>query len=695
MTNLNAEEKTIFPECAGDQLIASPSKQADTNSKGINISANMANAQGVDNASFSGDVVIVYQGRVIESGEATISRADNRMNLGQGVTLYTDSLILEGDSADYQLDNEGGQFNNTRFDIINHAAHGSAQTVSIKGDHQLNLNEVSYTTCNRTSPDWSINAEEINLDNGTNTGEAWNLTLNVKEIPVFYLPYINFPLEGRKTGLLPPSYSSSDRDGSDLMIPWYWNIAPNMDATITPRIIQNRGGMIDVEYRYLDRRSEGTVELGYLNNDKLFSDSRGDIAIDYAYYNNGWSIESDYTNVTDNNYLNEIGVDDYANSATLLKQQIAIGYNAPDYAVRMTTLQYQSLSTTVPYRQLPSIVYHWKPISTNNVNYGLSGEWSRFVHNQAGKTEGNRNDVYPYINYSQRWSFGFIKPELGVRSTQYALSSGDQSRTLPIASLHGGLYFDNYSTDQNGESLQTLEPEFFWLYVPYEDQTLLPTFYSAEIENQWQQLFATNRYSGADRQSDAHQITLALSHKSYDSNSARPWLEMRAGKIIPLKQPQLLGTSSWDSSSYSNLLTELIYRPLPDFSLRTHAAFKSDGTIDNSLGQLSLNRNNNTLSLSLRNNRSLKLKQSDVIVNWNLSAQWQGIGRWVRDLENRRNESVIAGFEYRSCCWALRLVAEDEWKSDTMDTERRYSAMIELKGLARLGDTLEQSLNLD
>ncbi len=686
-----AQERT-FPTCGDESTQHQAPESAQVGDQNlIDITADHVEATGKDNARFQGNVTIQYQQRTIQSGDALIDRTNNTFKLNQGVTLFTKDMVLEGESADYKLDQESGQFNQSQFYIPRHGAHGSAGTVSINGNSQAKLTDVSYTTCPDDDPDWTLVADEIVLDNSTNTGEAYHLTIDVKGVPVFYLPYINFPLQGRKSGLLPPSYTNSERNGHDFRQPWYWNIAPNMDATITPRIIERRGNMLHSEYRYIDEHSQGSIQLGWLNHDDISTEQRGDLSVEYRYYKNGWFMESDYFNVTDNNYLNEIGADRYAASASLLKQQFAAGYNSREYQFLVTALQYQSLTAVNAYKQLPNISFSWTPALSHDLEYGLKGDWSRFVNNDQTKIEGDRLDVTPYIAYPMAWQFGFLRPKLGIRSTHYALDSANQNRTIPITSIHGGLYFDR----NNEDSTQTLEPEVFYLHVPYRDQSALPVFYSAEVQHQWQQLFADNRYSGADRQSDANQLTTALSSRFFQNSAANPWLELRMGKIIPLSQPKVITATSWDSSSYSDLLTEIRYQPHIYFSLLHQAAIDSDGTINNSLGQISVTHPDGMMKLSLRNNRLIKLKQSDAIVNWKLSERWQGIGRWVRDMEQNLDESVILGLEYRSCCWAIRLAAQDEWKSDTLTTERSYTATIELKGLARLGDTLEQALGLE
>lgn len=623
----------------------------------------------------------------------------DKMVLKNHVNYQTDGFQLQSESGEFHPDSGSGTFENNLFQLPEHSINGSAEKITIIDEQHGALRGVRYSTCPPENKAWEMNASSMELDQESNTGEAYNVTLKFKSVPFLYFPYINFALKGRKTGLLPPTFSSSERNGTDVAIPWYWNIAPEYDATITPRSIQNRGVMVMNQFRFLTAHGGGEIDIDYLPGDKaLNNDNRYFGKFSHTYKEDGWYGNVDINSVSDDHYLNDLGSSIVDAGSVRLTQRIEHGYKNETLNLKFNLQNYQELTNSPIYRRLPQLTLAWTPKYDSPWKLSLNSEWSHFNHENSANIVGKRLDIRPTISRPLESTSGFIRPRLTLRHTQYQLdnSAVQPTRTTPVLSIDSGLFFDRQFQLSGLSYQQTLEPRLYYLYSPYVDQDF-PVFDTSTIAFSWNQLFQENRFSGADRQIDANQLSVAISSRFIESKSGIERLRLSAGKIVTFADPRVDldqdPQTSWSGSNYENLITEISFKPHSEWQLNHSQQFRPGG--DTALSSSNVKYDSQKYgraSLSYRKDDSTNLLQSDLVANLKLGTRWHLIGRGLYDINQQQSLDTIIGFEYESCCWIGRMVTRNEWKSDTLQLERSYLFNIEFKGLGKMGQDLETIL---
>lgn len=642
-----------------------------------------------------GEARLIDNLRRISADKITYDQPNDRVLMHDNVNYQSDQLSLQSSSGEFKPNAGSGSFENNNFQLPQQHVNGSADKIDVVDSQHSNLEGVKYSTCPPQSRSWEMSASSLTLNQETNTGEAYNVALKFKQVPFLYFPYINFALEGRKTGLLPPTFSSSERNGTDVALPWYWNIAPEYDATITPRFIQKRGTMLSNEFRFLTPYGGGELNVELLPDDKLSNSDRRFGRFTHRYQNDEWYGSVNINSVSDNNYLNDLGSTIVDSGSARLEQRIENGYRNETLSVKLNLQQYQELTNSPIYQRLPQITLAWTPKYAGKWQFSLNSELTRFDHVTTSKVSGNRLDLNPAFSYPIDTESGFIHPKLTLRHTQYQLDNSTEqpTRSMPILSVDSGLFFDRDFNLGDQPYQQTLEPRLYYLYSPYIDQSNYPNFDTSTVAFSWNQLFQQNRFSGADRQLDANQISFALSSRFIENSSGVERLRLSMGKIAQFSAPQIdLGTP-WENSNYKNLITEVAFKPHNDWQLSHSQQFTPEGqsalsssTVkydSQKYGQASFNYRDDTVS---------DQQQSDLIGNLKIDHRWRLIGRNLYDIDQQQSLDTVLGFEYESCCWIGRLLARDEWKSDTQQLERSYLFNIEFKGLASMGQSLESIL---
>ncbi len=650
-----------------------------------------------------GNVIIQRDDIILQGGEAEYDRIEDRLQLRDRVVYQTEAATIEGDSAMVFLDRNHGEIINTRFLFPEIHAFGSAGRIAFQGTEHVELREVRYTTCPPEKEDWVLRASELNLDQESNTGEAWHALLTFKGIPLLYSPYLNFPLEGRKSGLLPPTFSSSGKNGTDISLPYYWNIAPNQDATITPRNMSARGGMLQTEYRFLTENSSGQVNGDYLANDKIYGDDRSYFSARYQRrLGRGWDSDLLYQTVSDAFYFDDLGGSQESTSQTHLERHFIVDFRNPYWHFLGRTQDYQALTGTEPYQRLPQLMLSGQsPRRRNHLQLGLESEVVNFQHDTLVPT-GSRVDVKPSLSLPLQGNAWFITPKLAWRYSRYQLQDNpggdDLTRSLPIASLDSGLFFERELRLGRGYT-QTLEPRLYYLEVPFRDQDALPLFDTALSDFSFGQMFRDNRFIGVDRQGDARQLALALTSRFIEGPTGKERFTASIGQLHYLQDREvtLIPGDVPETARRSDLFGEVTARPGQGLHLRVTEQWNPEAERTERLG-LRVNyspRDRQLLGLNYRFYRPTQQRQADAIALWPLARQWRFVGRWNYDLENERSLDTIGGIEYESCCWITRLVARAY--RTAIDEELNHSLLVnfELKGLATLGKRLEDAVGRD
>lgn len=662
--------------------------------------------QGV--STLQGDVRLEHNGRVLEADRVLYDREKNEIDITGPVRMQDGKLGLEAGTGQVDLDSGEGEFGQAEFSLTNGRGRGGAQRLRNPQTGVLELEKVNYTTCNPGDDDWLLSADRLRIDQNTQTGTARNTLLRFKGVPILYSPYFSFPIGSqRKSGFLLPSIGTAETTGLDIAAPYYLNLAPNYDATITPRVLSKRGAQLIGEFRYLTPRSEGAVAAEYLPNDKRQDNEARHFSLfqHSALLSDNWSFGVDYSSVSDDEYFEDLDNTIGGSSSNYLDRNANLHYQAPNgwLTFRGIMQDFQSLnpqliSANEPHQLQPQLQLLARGPETWLLQPRLSSELTQFSRNVG--EEGRRTDIRPSVILSVDKLSWYVESEAAARYTHYDLNNRlpgqDESlrRSVPSFTFDTGLRFERLTPRNN---IQTLEPRLFYVKVPFRDQSDFPSFDTGEPDFEFGQLFVENRYSGIDRISDADQATLALTSRLIDPETGIVGLKAGIGQIYRFDDTEVLvpGTVPTDlDRSDVVAMGEVAWTPSLSTAL-TMQYDPDDSRFDRGRVRMQYRPEEDALfNVGYRFRRDL-LEQTDISFLWPLSTRWRAIGRWNYSLRDDKDVETLAGLEYQSCCWALR-AAYRRYISDTLgDYNTGVYLQLELTGLGKLGDNFERLLERD
>src|SRR3984957_13654247 len=504
-----------------------------------------------DAALLNGRVRVRQDARSVISDSVTYDDKTGRISVKGSVDFEDPKLWVRSDTGRYDIDG-AANFDRANFQLMDRNGRGFAKDIDVLPDGKLSLTEVRYTSCPVGNEDWMMQASSLSIDSKAQEGVAHNVTMRFKDVPIFYTPYISFPVgDERKSGLLFPNFGHSGSNGFELEVPYYFNLAPNYDLTLTPGLLTARGVQVAEQFRYLTANSHGQIDATFLPNDKQdHSDRSYAHFTDITDFKEGTRFDADVSNVSDSNYFEDFAVGSDQTSVTFLERRADLLYYDDAWRIRGELQNFQTIDiglfTTCtgtgftgppafcdqrPYSRVPRIQANalW-PVANTPLELVLDSEIVNFVR-EIGPT-GVRLNVAPEIRWSTREPGYFFEPAVGYDFTQYDLKNADASgigapstptRTLPYARVDTGLVFERDAGSQ-GQRTQTLEPRLVYSYVPYRNQDDLPIFDSGLPDLNLTELFRTNRYVGEDRIGDANQVALALTTRLFDTVSGTQFL---------------------------------------------------------------------------------------------------------------------------------------------------------------------------
>jgi LPS-assembly protein len=574
-------------------------------------------------------------------------------------------------------DNAENIFSTTTEDLhkntsaITPSGRGNAKIMLFEGPTKKILKGVSYTTCAPGVDDWYIKAGQLELDDYTKIATAHNARIVFKGVPFLYTPWIDFSyIDQRKSGLLSPIMETSTRSGSRLGIPYYFNIAPNMDATLTPSYMSKRGLQLQGEFRYLGETYSGIDALEYLPDDGITNRSRY-----YAKFSHrqslgsGWSAGYDFEKVSDNQYFSDLTTRITSTSRVILPQQAYINWGNGTWNFGSLIQKYQTLDgTSYPYERLPQFTL------TSNKRWGMVNtdfysQWVRFdtdANAPKNLVKGSRLTVYPSISLPLVKPYGFITPKFGVNYTSYSLDNANvgnyasESRTLPIFSLDSGLYFERDMRVVKNTYTQTLEPRLFYVYIPYKDQSRLPVFDSSLYDLSLGSLFLENQYVGNDRINDANQLNMAVTTRIIDAKTGEQRLAATLGQRYYFSDQKVsLPGQILHTGSRSEIITALTAHLINHWDIDTRWQYDSDrgNTTRSDISARYSPEPGKVLNLTYRYTES-SLEQVNFSAQWQIARNWYGLGRWNYSLREKHAIEGLAGIEYDAGCWQARFVMQ-------------------------------------
>ncbi|WP_275097678.1 LPS-assembly protein LptD [Sedimenticola hydrogenitrophicus] len=668
-----------------------------------------------DRAEFSGNVQVEQGNERLEADHVTYLKGSNTLDAEGNVYLEQPGLRVTGSEMHYNLNTQQGSAEQAEFRLTDPLARGNAGTAEILNPDQSRYSDVRYTTCPPGNSDWQVEAEEIEIDQASGVGVARHAKLRFKGVPFIYLPYATFPIDDRrKSGFLPPSIGSSENSGADASIPYYFNIAPNLDATFTPRIMGKRGILLGGEFRYLTEHNKGEVRAELLPSDSERGPGENSTRGALNMLLNGtpaprWSYDINLNYVSDNDYLEDLGTSLAATSAQHQERRGDIQYFGDGWSFLGRVQQFQTIDDAIalndrPYSRLPQLLLNLeKPDQAMGLTYHLRSEYVHFGHSSDSKVKGERFDMQPGISLPLRRPWGFTTPKLSLRHTRYSLenqtpgASDNPSRTLPTLSLDSGLYFDRGGRWFGNAITHTLEPRLFYLYTPKEDQGDLPDFDTGALDFSFANLFRENRFSGVDKVGDANQLTTALTTRGLSSASGEELFRASIGQIFYFRdrEVQLNSSGAVTQEDSSSIVAEVATRLSREWRMQAglqwnpHAS--GNETEKGAFGVHYLDERRRILNLTYRYTNG-SIEQTDLSARWPITHRLHAVGRWNYSLLHETSMETFAGVEYESCCWVSRFVVRDYRTDADGEGNLALFLQLELKGLTSLGDKIDQFL---
>jgi LPS-assembly protein len=687
-----------------------------------------------------GSVVVTQGNRTLLAPSLRLNHETREGEVPDRVEIREPDVILRGSSAVMNLDTRATSIETAEFLLPESEIRGTAARLSRDDDGNLLVMEGTFTRCEPGNRNWRIGSRSFDVQDGSDFGTARHAVVRVRNVPVFYTPYISFPInDERKSGWLFPSIGYSSQNGLEFAPPYYLNLAPNYDATITPRYFQKRGLGIEGEFRHLSEWQETTVVGSFLGEDKQFDGVFEKKDFErlqeagllegpfepadrwlYGMYHQGdlghhWRTTVDYTAVSDRDYFRNLGTELSVAAQRELERRGELQYLNGGLDVRLWAQRFDRLDSVLvdPYQRLPELSVNYAGLSTGPLQWSFGGSAVSFDRkNEAlsgtAKIVGDRVHLEPRVSLPLLRSWGFLTAGGGYRYTSYDLQdTADDVDDTPVrkigfGTLDAGLFFERDLNVFGTSALQTLEPRVFYLYQQFADQDDLPRFDVSQLTFRYDQLWRDNRFSGIDRIGDANQLSVGLTSRLLRAHNGVEFLRASVGQIRYFEDREVTRTGNQgesDLASGSEVAGELVgtFGPV---SVGGNIVWEPNDSQVNEGGGFVRYRTSNDriLHLGYRYRRSAAIDQTDAAVIWPLTKRWAAIGRWNYDLNSRRTIEGLAGIEYNDCCWQIRVIGRHYLDTPSArlfaEAETRTGVFLQIvfKGLAGLGGSVESLL---
>lgn len=627
-----------------------------------------------------------------------------RLDAEGGVRLQSGTDRFSGSSLRYQTLDDTGEIDHPNFLLERERpARGTADRVEFRGKNEYRLFGASFTTCKPGQDDWFLQASQLDLDYDRNEGRASSPRLRFLDHTILAFPYASFPLENsRKSGFLTPYYATTSQRGFEVGVPYYWNIAPERDLTLTPVYMARRGFQLKSDFRYLGRPYAGDLKLEYLPDDRIFGATRTGGSWQHSQtFWPGLTGVVDYNRVSDDRYFVDLASQVKQVSVSNLPQDAYVNYTAglprggtltSMFRVqKFQTLQDPAAPIVAPYHRVPqvNVAAGYNDVA-GLVDASLPVEYVRFEHPTL--LQGARTSTTPSIALPRISPGWYITPKAGVRAMSYDLErppgTGPAAprATIPWLSVDGGLTFERPTSLYGEKATQTLEPRLFYVYAPYHNQDDIPLFDTTLADFNYSQLFSENRFVGGDRFGDANQLTFALTSRflyADGQEALRATLGQRyyfSDERVALDPTTALRTSNRSdllASIGGRFRTRWTFDVTTQYNAQTHTLQRYGAAVRYAPEVAKV------LNVSYRYQRDV-LRQIDVSGQWPVGRGWYAVGRYNYSFFDQRLLEGLAGAEYNAGCWAFRTVVQ-RLQAATNITSTALVLQLEFTGVGQIG----------
>ncbi|MBM7356036.1 LPS assembly protein LptD [Lelliottia amnigena] len=719
-----------------------PLVQGDTNSLPVTITADHAKGNYPDNATFTGNVDINQGNSRLQADEVQLHQkqpegaaAPVRTVDALGNVHYDDNqVILKGPKAWSNLNTKDTNVWEGDYQMVGRQGRGNADLMKQRGENRYTILENgTFTSCLPGSNTWSVVGSEVIHDREEQVAEIWNARFKLGPVPVFYSPYLQLPVgDKRRSGFLIPNAKYSTTNYFEFYLPYYWNIAPNMDATITPHYIHKRGNIMwENEFRYLTHAGAGLMELDYLPSDKVYEDehpTEGDRHRWLYYWQHAgvmdqvWRFNVNYTKVSDPNYFNDFSSKYGSSTDGYATQKFSAGYAIQNFNATVSSKQFQVFSnqTRSTYGAEPQLDVNWYQNDVGPFDTRIYGQAVHFVNTNSDMPEATRLHIEPVVNLPWSNDWASLDTEAKLMATHYQQKNLDNynstnnadleesvNRTLPQFKMDGKLIFERDMNLASGYT-QTLEPRMQYLYVPYRDQSNINNYDSAFLQSDYSGLFRDRTYGGLDRIASANQLTSGVTTRVYDDTAVERFnvsvgqiyyfTESRTGDDdINWEKDNKTGSLVWAGDTYWRMTDRWGLRGGVQYDTRLNNVSTSSTSLEyrrdeDRLVQLTYRyASPEYIQATLPNFTAQQYKEGISQVggtaSWPIADRWSVVGAYYFDTNTSKAADQMLGLQYNSCCYAIRVGYERKLNGwDTSNNQSKYDNVIgfniELRGLS-------------
>lgn len=722
-----------------------PLVQGDTNTLPVTITADNAKGNYPDDALFSGNVDINQGNSRLQADEVQLHQKQPegaaepvRTVDALGNVHYDDNqVILKGPKAWSNLNTKDTNVWEGDYQMVGRQGRGKADLMKQRGENRYTILENgTFTSCLPGSDTWSVVGSEVIHDREEQVAEIWNARFKLGPVPVFYSPYLQLPVgDKRRSGFLIPNAQYSTSNYFEFYLPYYWNIAPNMDATITPHYIHKRGNIMwENEFRYLTQAGSGLMELDYLPSDKVYEDdprnTSGDNRHRWLYYwqhsgvmDQVWRFNVDYTKVSDSSYFNDFTSKYGSSTDGYATQKFSAGYVVQNFDATVSTKQFQVFSdqTQSTYAAEPQLDVNWYQNNVGPFDTRVYAQAVHFVNTDSDMPEATRLHLEPTINLPVSNDWASLDTEVKLMATHYQQDNLETynanhgtrledsvNRVLPQFKVDGKLVFERDMNWSEGYT-QTLEPRAQYLYVPYRDQSNIQNYDSSFLQSDYSGLFRDRTYGGLDRIASANQVTTGVTTRIYDDAAVERFnasvgqiyyfTEARTGDDnIQWEKDDKKGSLVWAGDTYWRITDRWGLRSGVQYDTRLNNVATGSGSLEyrrdaDRMVQLSYRyASPEYIQATLPNFATSEqtkegISQVGGIASWPIADRWSVVGAYYFDTNQNKSADQMLGVQYNSCCYAIRVGYERKlngWDPDKNQSEydNVIGFNIELRGLS-------------
>ncbi|MDD9157670.1 LPS assembly protein LptD [Aliivibrio sp. S4TY2] len=707
---VSPENSAIFPlktDAVNSCKVPDKMSKEEEEQQPVLIQADSVEASNNSKAVYKGNVHIIKGRQEIKADSITLHQQEN-IAIAEGNVDYSSmDMRSTSDKVTTDLTTEDTTMVNTAYKMSCQPIRGTASRVLKTGQEIYQLEDASFTTCPADDNSWRFKASDIELDQSDEWATFYNARFEVLDVPIFYLPYITVPVgDQRKTGVLIPSIGLDSKNGFELSVPIYWNIAPNYDATTTVNYMEKRGTQLEAEFRYLETFGQGTVDLEYLNEDAKFKDKGARWGVSWNHsgiYQQNWKFEVDYSKVSDIDYFQDLNSSIGTRDEGQLSQSGEVSYRTQDWDMTMRVRDFQVLvDEQTPYRLMPQIEFnYYAPQFYKELDFNLHSHVSKFATDDETKPSATRVHLEPKLSLPLSSTWWSLTPEASLLYTYYSQEfdqsetslsglSEEVSRTIPEVRINGAIYLD--STHKFlGEYLQTLEPKIQYLYVPEVDQSEIyggrgeGGYDSSKLQLDYYGLFRDRQYSGVDYISSANQFSIGATSRFYD-DAYKERMNISFGQILYMdgsgttNENDTSNSSAWAMESDFNFNDYLFYHGGIQYDSNISELQVANSTLEYRFAKGYVQANYRYVSKnyiesnvrfeddSIEQITQHGIYQAGLLSEYNLGRNWALKGQYFHDTKEDQMIEALVGVTYLSDCWSFGLTYSDQLIAPTNDS---------------------------